>query len=683
VTFRIAVDSGGTFTDIALLDENEQKIYISKVPSTPENPATAVMTGVLQVLMENNAVPEKVSYFLHGTTVATNALLELKGAVTALITTRGFRDVLEIGRQTRPALYNFFQRKAPAIVPRELRFEVNERILFNGEIEIPLKEEAILSLAAKLRERRIESAAICFLHSYLDPRHEKMVKRIIQQEMPDIFVSCSSEILPEFREYERTSTVCINAYVMPAIKKYLEDLEVKLKENKIRSPLYIMQSNGGIISSQMAREHSARTVLSGPAGGVNAGKFLSKLTGELNLITMDMGGTSLDVSLISGGQPRYSTESSIGSYPIKLPMIEIHTIGAGGGSIAAIDPGGALKVGPESSGAVPGPACYGRGGHRPTVTDANLVLGRINSQYLLAGQMEMCPENSVKVIREHIADPLGVSVEEAAEGIIKVVNANMVRGIRVVSVEKGYDPREFVLTAFGGAGPLHALELAQELAISKVIIPPQPGINSALGMLTADLRRDYVLTRIINEESLGPQCLEDLFGEIQSKALEELEKEGLRYENLSFCRSADLRYPRQSYEMNITLGTGKLENRDLKRMIQEFHDNHLQAYGYNRQEERIEVVNIRLTAVGKLYSLEVKPEKTVSREYIEAPKDFRKVYFNGEFIKTPVYNRKELHPGSRISGPSILEQLDSTTVITPGNTAWVDPFHNLIVTNDS
>lgn len=682
MTFRIAVDSGGTFTDIALLDENEQNIQITKVPSTPENPAIAVMTGVLKVLADNKATSEEISYFLHGTTVATNALLELKGAVTALITTRGFRDVLEIGRQTRPALYSFFQRKAPAIVPRELRFEVDERILYNGEIEIPLKEEDVFSLARILRGKNIESAAVCFMHSYREPTHEKKVKQILQQEMPGVFVSCSSEVLPEFKEYERTSTVCINAYVMPAIKKYLEYLEEQLKKKNIQSPLYIMQSNGGIISSRMAREHSARTVLSGPAGGVNAGIFLSKLTGDSELISMDMGGTSLDVSLISGGQPRYSTESSIGSYPLKLPMIEIHTIGAGGGSIAAIDPGGALKVGPESSGAVPGPACYGRGGDRPTVTDANLVLGRINSHYLLAGQMEVYPEKSVQVIQKHIADPLGVSVEEAAEGIIKVVNANMVRGIRVVSVEKGYDPREFALVAFGGAGPLHALELARELAINKVIIPPRPGINSALGMLTADIRRDYVLTRITREERLSPRFLETLFHKLQSQALEELEQEGFKYENLSFFRTADLRYPRQAYELNISLGAERLEKIDLEKMIQDFHDVHLQSYGYNRREENIEVVNVRLTAVGKMHSLKVKAEKMVHREMNQAIQNFRRVYYNGEFIKTPVYNREKLVPGGIIPGPAIVEQLDSTTVITPGNTAQVDSYYNLIVTKE-
>lgn len=680
MTFRIAVDSGGTFTDIALLDENRQKLHITKVPSTPDNPAIAVMTGVLKVLAENNVSSQEVSYFLHGTTVATNALLELKGAVTALITTRGFRDVLEIGRQTRPSLYNFFQKKAPAIVPRDLRFEIEERILYNGEIETPLNQEQIFVLVKMFKDKGIESAAVCFLHSYLDPQHEKTVKKILSKELPEVFVSCSSEILPEFREYERTSTVCINAYVMPAIKKYLEDLEVRLKEENIQSPLYIMQSNGGIIPSKMAREHSARTLLSGPAGGVNAGVHLSRLMEEPNLITMDMGGTSLDVSLISGGQPRYSTESSIGSYPLRLPMIEIHTIGAGGGSIAYIDSGGALKVGPESAGAVPGPACYGRGGDSPTVTDANLVLGRINPDYILAGEMEIYSEKSVQVIRKHIADPLGLTVEAAAEGIIKVVNANMVRGIRVVSVEKGFDPREFALVAFGGAGPLHALELARELAINKVIIPPQPGINSALGMLAADIRRDYVLTRIIREEKLQVEYLNLLFKDLQSKALKELEREGFKYENLHFHHSADLRYPRQAYEINIPLGAEKLNKETLEKMLQEFHDVHLKTYGYNRQEEMIELVNVRLSVVGKMHSFQIKAERMVDRDLGEAKNSFRSIYYDGKFIKTPVYNRDKMTPGGEIEGPAVVEQLDSTTVIIPGKTAYIDSYRNLIIT---
>ncbi|UNC92367.1 hydantoinase/oxoprolinase family protein [Candidatus Contubernalis alkaliaceticus] len=680
MTFRIAVDSGGTFTDIALLDENRKKLHITKVPSTPDNPAIAVMTGVLKVLTENKVSSQEVSYFLHGTTVATNALLELKGAVTALITTQGFRDVLEIARQTRPSLYNFFQTKAPPIVPRELSFEVEERILYNGQIETPLNQEHLSVLVKILKEKGIESAAVCFLHSYLDPQHEKIVKKILTKELPQVFVSCSSEILPEFREYERASTVCINAYVMPTIKKYLEDLEMRLTDEKIKSPLYIMQSNGGIISSKMAREHSARTLLSGPAGGVNAGVHLSRLMEEPNLITMDMGGTSLDVSLIVEGQPRYSTESSIGSYPLRLPMIEIHTMGAGGGSIAFIDSGGALKVGPESAGAVPGPACYGRGGDRPTVTDANLVLGRINPEYILAGDMKIFPEKSVQAIQKHIAAPLGLTLEEAAEGIIKVVNANMVRGIRVVSVEKGFDPREFALVAFGGAGPLHALELAQELAINKVIVPAQPGINSAMGMLAADIRRDYVLTRIMREENIQVDYLEDLFKELQSKALKELEREGFKYENLLFYRSADLRYPRQAYEINIPLGAEELNKKTLEQMVNEFHDIHLKAYGYNRQEEIIEIVNVRLSVVGKMHSFQHKAERLVDRDLSRASNIFRSIYYNGKYIKTPVYNRDEMAPGGKIKGPALLEQLDSTTVITPGKTAYIDSYRNLIIT---
>lgn len=679
MTYRLAIDTGGTFTDVALIGERERLVKVAKVPSTPENPALAVISGIKKILKENHLSPEKVSYLLHGTTVATNALLELKGARTALLTTKGFRDVLEIGRQTRPELYNFFSHRPVPVVTRDLRFEIEERILPTGEVFKKLDEPGLMRVIQILKEKQVESAAVCFIHSYRNPLHEKKVKEKLSELMPEIFVSCSFEVLPEFREYERMSTVCINAYVMPAIKKYLEYLEKSLQKEKIKSPLYIMQSNGGIITSKVAREHSARTVLSGPAGGVIAGVLAAETTGKKNLITMDMGGTSLDVSLISKAVPSYSTESCIGGYPLKLPMIEIHTIGAGGGSIARLDAGGALKVGPESAGACPGPACYNQGGTQPTVTDANLVLGRINPGYLLEGEMELDLEKAQRAVYDKLAFPLGITLEEAAEGIIRVVNANMVRGIRYISVEKGYDPREFSMAAFGGAGPLHAVELGRELSVEEIIIPPHPGINSALGMLSADVRRDYVLTRIMEEKEITPDKLEKFYEEKKLEALDELKKEGFDSSLIYFVRSADIRYPRQAYEINVPLPEQKLCRADIKEIVKKFHRLHKQSFGYHRLDETIELVNLRLAAVGRMPPLQIKEHEIEGEDSYRALLNTRKVFFSGEYRDTPVYNRQKLKPGNVIPGPAIIEQFDSTTVIIPDKSGRVDKHNNLII----
>ncbi len=680
MSYRIAVDTGGTFTDIALLKEKEGRVKVEKVSSTPQNPALAVMRGIKKIMEKEKIEPSSLTYLLHGTTVATNALLELKGATTSLLTTRGFEDVLEIGRQTRPSLYDSSFQKPPPVVPRDLRFEVSERTLYDGSISQELRFEELEDIIKEIEEKQVESVAICFIHSYRNPRHEELVKEVLARELPHLFVSCSADVLPEFREYERMSTVCINAYVMPAIKRYLEYLEEELRKEGIRSTLYIMQSNGGIITSGVAREQSARTLLSGPAGGVIAGLHLAKNIKNKNIITMDMGGTSLDVSLIYQGDPRYSTESYIGGYPLKLPMIEIHTIGAGGGSIARLDQGGALKVGPESAGAFPGPAGYGKGGTEPTVTDANLILGRINPSFLLGGEMEIHLDKAREAVEEKLARPLNITVEEAAEGILKVVNANMVRGIRVVSVEKGFDPREFSLVAFGGAGPLHAPDLARELGIKEVILPPNPGINSALGMLAADVRRDYVLTRIMQEKVIDGYALEELFDEMKEEALEELRREGFDPDIISFVRSADLRYPRQAYEINVSLSEERLTKDDIKEMVQAYHQLHRQFYGYNREESSIELVNLRLAAVGKMKSLKLEENELQGVDPSRAFLTYRSVYFEGGYVKTPVYQRDKLEAGNEIQGPAVIEQLDSTLIVFPQEKARVDSLLNILIT---
>ena len=676
--FRLGVDTGGTFTDIAVVNEANSQISITKVPSTPDNPSRAIIEGVTKIMSLEEIKAEDITFFIHGTTVATNALLELKGAKTALITTEGFRDVLQIGRQTRPSLYDFYAHRPQAIVPRNLRYEVSERILYTGEVMTPLDIDAVKMIVQDMKKNKVEAVCVCLLHSYANANHERKIKEIVVAEYPGIFVTLSSEILPEFREYERMSTVCINGYVMPKVNKYIAELTNKLKEINLKSGLYIMQSNGGVITAEIARESSARTILSGPAGGALAGGFICEQTGHSSIITVDMGGTSLDICLIADKKPRYTTESQIGGYPIKLPMIDINTIGAGGGSIAWIDGGGALRVGPESAGADPGPACYCKGGIEPTVTDANIVLGRLNPEYLLSGEFDLDKSRAFDVIKEKIADPLKLSVVEAAAGIIKVVNANMVRGIRVVSVEKGYDPREFGLVPFGGAGPVHGVEIAEELGITEVIVPKNPGVTSAVGMLSADVRHDYVRTCILDSNEIETEKLQKIIDEIETTATKDLEEEGFKKEDMEFKRFFDMRYPGQAYEIQVNVCDGILTASDINDAKETFHNLHFKSYGYCRKDQAVEMVNIRLTSLGKLPKMNMTKGKCDST-YVPEPSANREVYMRNSYESCNIYVREKLLAGAVITGPAIVEQLDSTTVIFPKQTAKVDAFGNIII----
>ena len=492
MTYRLGVDVGGTFTDLVLHEVESNRLEFAKTPSTPADQSEGVTTGALQLVNRLGISPQAIAFFIHGTTVATNTLLERKGARTALIVTRGFRDVLQIGRQDRPDLYDWTIRRTEPIVPRRLRFEVTERVLHTGEVIEPVSDADVAGIVRRLEEEQVEAVAVCLLHSYAHPAHERQVGEAIRKALPDITLSISSEVAPEFKEYERMSTASINAFVAPVMERYLRSLQAGIEAQGIDSDLHIMQSNGGTMSADAAVEKPVHTILSGPAAGVIGSVGLAAQAGELNTISVDMGGTSFDISLCYQGEVRRTQDSEIDRLPIKVPMVDIHTLGAGGGSIAWIDPGGALRVGPHSAGAAPGPACYGQGGAEPTVTDANLLLGRLSPDAFLGGLMKLDIGLARDAVRDRIAEPLGLGIEEAAEGIVRVVNAGMIKGIRVVSVAKGYDPREFTLVTFGGAGPLHAAELASELNIPKVLVPIAPGVTSALGLLMADLRHDLV-----------------------------------------------------------------------------------------------------------------------------------------------------------------------------------------------
>jgi N-methylhydantoinase A len=680
MAYRLGIDSGGTFTDVVLFDDKKKALHITKTPSTPANPAIGVINGIKKIVSQVGIEPHEIASLVHGTTVATNALLEYKGIRTALILTEGFKDILSIGRQDRPKLYDYFERRPEPFIPRHLRFEVSERTLYDGKILRPLDEEEVRGIAGKLKEIGIKGVAVCLLHSYANPAHEKRIKEIFKTQYPDAVVSTSHEILPEFREYERMSTTVINAYVMPIIDRYLQDLQRMMREEGLTADLNVMQSNGGVMTSLSAGEKSVHTILSGPAGGVMGSLAIGTQIGMKNLITVDMGGTSFDICLIRGGKIHFTKESEIGGHPIKIPMIDIHTIGAGGGSIAWIDPGGALRVGPQSAGANPGPVCYRLGGEEPTVTDANLVLGRLDPGYYLGGEMSLDAEAAKQAILNKIARPLKLSLEEAAEGIIKVINASMVRGIRKVSVEKGFDAREFSMICFGGGGPLHSLELAEELRIPTVVVPISPGVNSALGLLIADFRYDYSQTFLRKTQEIDLDSLNQSFKDLEIIATQQMLDEKIPREEMRILRSVEMRYSGQGYELEVSVSNGMLTEKDLKRINDSFHQLHRQLYGYASPQEVTEFVYLRIAALGKIPKPKFKKEKEGNRKPARGLKGKRKIFVQGKYVSLPIYERTLLRPGDKIQGPAVIEQMDSTTFLSNGRQAQVDPYLNLVVT---
>ena len=679
MTYRLGVDVGGTFTDLVLHDTETDRLEFGKTPTTPANQALGVSNGINQLVERLNIPAEAIKFFIHGTTVATNTLLERKGALTALIVTEGFRDVLQIGRQDRPSLYDWRMQRPPPLVPRRLRSEVPERVLHTGDVLRPLKEGALEDVARQLKDLGVESVAVCLLHSYANPSHEQAVAAALRKALPDAAVSLSYDVIPEFREYERMSTTVINAYVAPVMGRYLGELRRSIADAGIGSEVHVMQSNGGTMSAEVATEKPVHTILSGPAAGVIGSVAIANQAGQPNSISVDMGGTSFDVSLCYKGEVRRTRDSEIDRLPVKVPMVDIHTLGAGGGSIAWIDPGGALRVGPQSAGAEPGPACYGRGGEEPTVTDANLVLGRSSPESFLAGRLALDADKARQAVHDRIAGPLNMSVEEAAEGIVRVVNAGMIKGIRVVSVAKGYDPREFCLVAFGGAGPLHAAELADELDIPRVLVPIAPGVTSALGLLMADLRTDLVRTVLRSSEVVEPEELSTLYSEMEDEAIEWMRREGMASDTVNLVRMADVRYMGQGFELEVPVAADRLDAAQLALVYERFHDEHDRLYGYARRENPMEIVNLRVTALAELPRPKLEAAAGRSADARTALTGQRQVYFRNEPVSSDVYDRDRLGQGNVFSGPAIVEQLDSTTVVWPGQRASVDALGNLIL----
>jgi len=683
----VGIDVGGTFTDIAVL--NDGRLEVHKLPSTPNDPSIGILQGVAEacpeLLPQVGSGPDSIgglaeqvvlsrADFVHGSTVATNALLEGKGGRTALVTTLGFEDVLEIGRQSRSELYNLELERPPALAPWELRFGLPERVDHTGNIVEDLSPEAIQTLVGLLKDAQVEGVAVSFLFSFLNPAHEEAVLEALRQLPDRPFISISSRVLPEFREYERTSTVVVNSYVGQIMQRYLDRLESALGRG-----LRIMQSSGGSITARLAAEQPVRTILSGPAGGVVGAFYTGVQAGYPDIITLDMGGTSTDVSLCPGRIKETNT-STVGGYPISVPMIDIHTVGAGGGSIARVDSGGALVVGPQSAGADPGPACYGKG-DQVTVTDANLVLGRMRSDQFLGGRMTLDLPRAEDLIST-LASGMSASLMEAASGIIRVVNANMERAIRAISLERGYDPRRFTLVPFGGAGPMHSCELAQELGIPRVLVPTRPGILSALGVAIADVVKDYSRTVMLRGDDASRERLDEEFGGMEGLAREELEKEGLPVDRMTPRRFVDVRYLGQSFELTIDYpsATQRSSSSGLRRAIADsFYHAHMQRFGYADRKEPVEIVNLRLKLQLELDKPRVIPAQAQPPDPSAAQAGEAQVVFGREPVPTPLYQRELLQTGNLISGPAIVLQMDTTIVVPPGWGGSVDPYGNLLL----
>lgn len=679
MSYRLGVDVGGTFTDLLLFDQRSGALTLEKVPTTVDDQARGITEGLAKVTKQVGGDASEIAMFLHGTTVATNAIIEQKGVRTALVTTNGFRDVLHIMRQDRPKLYDFFTHRPAPLVPRRLRFEVPERILWTGEIHQALDEDALIPIARRIREEGVQAVAVCLLHSYANPVHEQHTREILQRECPGISISLSSEVLPEIREYDRTSTTVINVYVLPIVSRYLDNLSRQLQSMGMERPVNVMQSNGGIMPSSVAGQKSAATILSGPAAGVWGGVALARQAGLDNVITVDMGGTSFDICLARQGKPKISHGCQIAGHTLKTPMLDIHAIGAGGGSIAWIDQGGVLKVGPRSAGADPGPVCYGRGGEEPTVTDANLVLRRLNPDFFLGGDMSIDVKASQKVIDRKLAGPLGMDALQVAEGIIRVINASMVKGIRYVSVEKGHDPRDFALVCFGGNGPLHAVELARELGIRRVMIPFAPGVNCAYGLLVADFRYDYSTTYLCPLAAVDLAELNRVYGDVESSSRKKIIDDGISPENVVVSRSIDLRYVGQGHELEVPFDAGHITKGSLAAAENRFNELHHQQYGYSSAGESTEIVNLRVACWGKVSKPEISEQPATGTSLESAAKGTWDVYIGGEFLKTTIYSRERLESGAEIVGPAVIEQKDSTTLLLPDSVGRIDGYKNILI----
>ncbi len=690
LSYRLGADIGGTFTDIVLLGPDGE-YHTKKVPSTPADYAEGILDGAVQALGDHGVDEASVREVIHGTTVASNTVLENKGARTALITTKGFRDVLELRRLRVPHLYSLFYEPPTPLVPRRLRLEVDERVGADGEVIRPLDEGSVCAAVERIRAEGADSVAVCLLHSYRNGDHERRVGEIVRKELPDLFCCLSVDVLAEIREYERTSTTVVNAYLGPIVQGYLSSLSGKARSAGIIAPLRIMQSNGGVMSLDRAAESPVRIVESGPAAGVVAAQRVGERVGLDNVISFDMGGTTAKASLIEDGSLSWTTEHEIGAgislssrlvkgggHAVKVPVVDLAEVGAGGGSIVWIDRGGALRVGPRSAGAVPGPACYGAGGDQPTVTDANVVLGYISPSELAGGAVRLRPDLSAKALQDRVAAPLGTPLLEAAYGVHIVANVTMIRAIRAVSTYRGRDPRDFALLAFGGSGPVHAAEMARSLGVRTVVVPPAPGLLSAVGLLEALPEYHFVQTHFAPVDGVDPTDVTGAYERMERRAVSDLTQEGYPADDIETRRAADLRYVGQAYELTVPCPSGRLDSAALSALAETFHDEHERTYGHKAGEEPVEIVNLRLTAMGG--AGQVSPTRPGGSGAAEPQREDRSAYFGAEhgLVTTPVIGRSGLSTGPE-QGPLIVEEYDATTVVPPNCTARLDAAGNIVI----
>jgi len=681
MSWRIGIDIGGTFTDVAMVEEGTGRIQIAKVPTTPLDFAQGVLDGLDSGLSGAAIEAAQVSLLSHATTVVTNALLENKGARTAFIGTRGFRDILELRRSMRTDLYDLFQDAPPVIVPRRDRYEITERIDAQGEVVTPLAEEEVPALVDALRASGVRTVAVSMLFSFLNDTHERRLGALLRAALPDVQVFLSCEVLPEIREFERASTTAICAYVGPILESYLTRLQQAVSQAGMPA-LHVMGSSGGVVDIAECLRMPAQAVESGPAAGVIAAALAGEQLDEQQIISFDMGGTTAKASVIVDGEIAVTADYEVGGaahakrwnggtgHPIRVPVIDLAEVSSGGGSIAWIDPGGALKVGPRSAGALPGPVAYGKGGTLPTVTDANVVLGYLNPKALLDGALPIDRAGAERAVVTHIAEPLGLSAIEAASRIIDVVNANMAEALNIVSVERGHDPREFAMIAFGGAGPVHALALASGLSIPRVIIPPAPGAFSALGLVASDLKRDYSRTFYTDLAAIDLDRFARAIAAMEEDGMSMLQAASVPKEARALKRFADVRYRRQAYELTVPVADGPITEATLAALAEAFHQKHMRTYGHANAEEPVQIVNLRLTAIGRRPGLTLRQPPTVAAR-VESK---REVWFP-ELGMTPtrVVRRDGLALGGHITGPAIIESLDSTVVVPPGWEVRVNP----------
>jgi N-methylhydantoinase A len=678
--YALAVDVGGTFTDIVLLNLATGDIRLLKTPSTPNDPSRGFITGISRILNESGVTHSQVRRLFHGTTIATNAILEGKGTPVGVLVSEGFKYVLEIGRHSMARLANpHVWVKPERPVPPERILEIPERTAFDGDIINALDEDAVRAAASRFRDEGIESIAVSLTHSYANSAHELRVRELVLEEFPEAHLSLSSEVLPVFREYERTITTVLNAYVMPRVSYYIENLDRDLRELGVEAPLLIMKSNGGVIGSETATRQPVYTGLSGPAAGVMSAIDVARNAGIEDCISFDMGGTSTDVSLVNRRTPAITLSGELGDWPVQLPMLDIATIGAGGGSIAWLTAAGNLNVGPRSAGAAPGPVCYGLGGAEPTVTDANLVLGRIGDA-IAGGALTLNVEAARAAIQDKIAAPLGLDLYRAASGILQIVNYHMMGAIRNVSVERGYDPRRFALVAFGGAGPMHAVSVARLLDMSTVIAPPNPGVSSAYGLLVTDFKNDYARTSLQKPSDYDLVDMEDTYRQLEREATGWLDSEAVAPDRRQLARSADLRYAHQGSEVTVDLEGKSVDSTALEAAFQRFHQEHHRLFGFSL-DQPVEIVTLRVTARGEVEPVAMAPILGQSIDPAGALVGQRSVYFDdgAGFLPCPIYHRALLAPGSEIEGPAILENLDSTVIVEPGWSARVDDYGNCII----